>query len=181
MGLCRPRVLEFYVTLKLTEFLLDYHFSAKSGKFCVGLYWCVGDPKMALCFMITAGTDTHAICTTTTTTQSLPTSHPPAMPPPPSPLPLPPTPPYCLKLCKTKTFYIVVDIAEVNEVLSYATYYTRSAFVPCLSRRAQSGTRTSFGRRVWFTESHTVLGNILLLDLFILDIKVVLLSNEITK
>jgi len=32
-------------------------------------------------------------------------------------------------------------------------------FTTCLSRRAQPGRRTSFGRRVWFTESHIVLAN----------------------
>ena len=36
-------------------------------------------------------------------------------------------------------------------------YFTRSPFLPCLSRRAQPGRRTSLGRRVWFTESHVVL------------------------
>jgi len=34
------------------------------------------------------------------------------------------------------------------------TYSTWSPYVPCLSRRAQSGRRTSFGRRVWFNKSH---------------------------
>jgi len=34
---------------------------------------------------------------------------------------------------------------------------TRSPFVTLLSRRAQSGRWSSFGRRVWFTESHLVL------------------------
>ena len=33
---------------------------------------------------------------------------------------------------------------------------TRSPFLLCLLRRAQSGRRTSFWRRVWFTESHLV-------------------------
>jgi hypothetical protein len=51
-----------------------------------------------------------------------------------------------------------------------------------LSRRAQSGRRTSFGRRVWFTELHTVLAIFfLIIDLFIylfiLDIKAVLLFS----
>ena len=34
---------------------------------------------------------------------------------------------------------------------------TQSPFVTLLSRRAQSGRWSSFGKRVWFTESHTVL------------------------
>jgi len=34
---------------------------------------------------------------------------------------------------------------------------TRSPFVTLLSRRAQSGRWSSFGKRVWFTESHIVL------------------------
>jgi hypothetical protein len=34
-------------------------------------------------------------------------------------------------------------------------YITQSPFVPWLSRRAQSGRRTSLGRRVWFIETHT--------------------------
>jgi hypothetical protein len=45
---------------------------------------------------------------------------------------------------------------------------TRSPFLPCLSRSTQSGRRTSFGRRGWFTESHLVLVILrLFLDLFI--------------
>jgi len=34
---------------------------------------------------------------------------------------------------------------------------TRSPFVTLLSRRAQFGRWSSFGKRVWFTVSHTVL------------------------
>jgi len=37
------------------------------------------------------------------------------------------------------------------------TKCTRSPFVPDMPRRAQSGKRTSFGRRVGFIESYTVL------------------------
>ena len=47
------------------------------------------------------------------------------------------------------------------------TYSTRSPFVPCLSRHAQSGRRT-FERQVWFIESH--IGLVIfyfLMDLFI--------------
>ena len=36
-------------------------------------------------------------------------------------------------------------------------YSTRSPLLTCMSRRAQSGRRSSFGKRVWFTESHIVL------------------------
>ena len=43
-----------------------------------------------------------------------------------------------------------------------------SPSVPCLSRRAQYGRRTSFGTRVWFTESHPVLFILFsIIDLFI--------------
>jgi hypothetical protein len=50
-------------------------------------------------------------------------------------------------------------------------HYTRSPFITWLSRRAQSGRRTSFGR-LWFIESHIVLVIFfLLIYLFILDIK----------
>jgi len=51
---------------------------------------------------------------------------------------------------------------------------TRPPFVTLLSRRAQSGRRSSFGKRVWLTESHIVLIIYFLLVLFtqfILDIK----------
>jgi len=48
---------------------------------------------------------------------------------------------------------------------------TRSPFVTSLSRRAQTGTWSSFGKRVWFTESHIVLFFYLLFCLFIIDIK----------
>ena len=55
-------------------------------------------------------------------------------------------------------------------------------YVPCLSRRVQSCTRTSFGRRVWFFESLIVLVIFfLLISSFILDIKGVLSSSYITK
>ena len=52
-------------------------------------------------------------------------------------------------------------------------YSTRSPFLSFLSQRAQSGRRTSFGRWMWFTESHIVLVIFLLIILllhFILDI-----------
>jgi len=42
-----------------------------------------------------------------------------------------------------------------------------SPFITCMSRRAQSGRRISFGSRVWFIESHLVLDIFLLIDLFI--------------
>jgi len=40
-------------------------------------------------------------------------------------------------------------------IMCKIAYYTRSPFVTWLSRRAQSGRTTSFGKRVWFIESHT--------------------------
>ena len=56
----------------------------------------------------------------------------------------------------------------------HAKYSTRSSFVTLLSRLAQSGRWSSFGKWVWFTESHLVLIISFLLVLFtqfILDIK----------
>ena len=56
-------------------------------------------------------------------------------------------------------------------------YYARSPFVSLLSRRSQSGRWSSFGKRVWFTESHIILIIsfffllIVLFTQFILDIK----------
>jgi hypothetical protein len=54
-------------------------------------------------------------------------------------------------------------------------YSTRSPFFTWLSRRAQSGRWSSFGKRVWFTESNIVFGISFLLVVlfthFILDIK----------
>jgi len=50
---------------------------------------------------------------------------------------------------------------------------TRSSFVTLLSRRAQSGRWSSFGKRAWFTESHLVfviLFTCVLFTHFILDI-----------
>jgi len=56
---------------------------------------------------------------------------------------------------------------------------TRSPSVFCLLRRAQSDRRTYFGRRVWFTESYTVLVIFFFTYCFIysffLDIKKVML------
>jgi len=45
-------------------------------------------------------------------------------------------------------------------------YSTQPSFVTLLSRRAQSGRLSSFGKRVWFTESHIVLIISFLLVLF---------------
>jgi len=56
----------------------------------------------------------------------------------------------------------------------WANHFARSPFVTLLSRRAQYGRWSSFGKRVWFTESHTVLMISFLLvsfTQFILDIK----------
>ena len=41
--------------------------------------------------------------------------------------------------------------------MTQTNYSTRSPFVPLLSRHAQSGRWSSFGKRVWFTEPHLVL------------------------
>jgi len=48
--------------------------------------------------------------------------------------------------------------------------YTIS-FVPDMPRRAQSGRRTSFGRRMWFIESHS-LTFYLFIYLFVFEVKV---------
>jgi len=49
----------------------------------------------------------------------------------------------------------------------YSLQSTRSPFVTLLSRRAQSGRWSSFGKRVWFTESHIdLIISFLLLVLF---------------
>jgi len=54
-----------------------------------------------------------------------------------------------------------------NEVLlSQEGKSTRLPFVNLLSRRAQSDRSSSFGKRVWFTESHIVLIISFLLVLF---------------
>jgi len=64
------------------------------------------------------------------------------------------------------------------------SHFTRSPFLPCLSRRVQSGRRTSFGGQVWFIESLTVLVIFFFtywfIYSFILDIKGVLLSSQTT-
>ena len=39
----------------------------------------------------------------------------------------------------------------------YVMHFTRSPFLTCTSRRAQSGKLSPLGKRVLFTESHTVL------------------------
>jgi len=53
--------------------------------------------------------------------------------------------------------------------------YARSSFVTLFSRRAQYGRWSSFGKWVWFTESHIVLIIsfllVVLFTQFILDIK----------
>jgi hypothetical protein len=40
---------------------------------------------------------------------------------------------------------------------SVTTISTRSPLLPCLSRHTQSGKWSSFGKRVWFTETHIIL------------------------
>jgi hypothetical protein len=52
---------------------------------------------------------------------------------------------------------------DLSQTANWMTeYYTWSSFVSCTSRRAQSGMRTSLGRRVWFIESHIILAICLL-------------------
>jgi hypothetical protein len=70
-----------------------------------------------------------------------------------------------------KTFCLSLDervfvgqMDKISTVLCEVS--TRSPFVTLLSRRAQSGRRSSFGKRVWFTESHLVLIISFLLVLF---------------
>ena len=53
----------------------------------------------------------------------------------------------CVCVCETMLYmYVYMYI-----------YFTWSPFVSLLSRRAQYGRWSSFGKRVWFTESHIVL------------------------
>jgi hypothetical protein len=60
------------------------------------------------------------------------------------------------------------DDLRVTATARVARCFTRSPFLPWLSKRAQSDRKTSFGRRVWFTESNTVLVIFfLIIDLFI--------------
>ena len=44
-----------------------------------------------------------------------------------------------------------------ERITPVSSLYTIALLLTCMSRRAQSGTRTCFGRRVWFIELHTVL------------------------
>jgi len=59
-------------------------------------------------------------------------------------------------------------LLNFRKVSVVVTSYTRSRspFLPCLSRPTHSGRWSSFGKRVWFTESHTVLVNYFVLVLF---------------
>jgi hypothetical protein len=59
------------------------------------------------------------------------------------------------------------DINFLGDVSSLAPMvYAQSAFIPCISRCAQSGRRT-FGRRVWFIESHIVFAIVFLLVVYL--------------
>ena len=49
-------------------------------------------------------------------------------------------------------------------------YSTQSPFLSLLSRRAQSGRWSSFGKRVWFTESHIVLIIVFSLRFYLLNL-----------
>ena len=86
--------------------------------------------------------------------------------------------PYCFILM-SKCMYKVwgqpfIVFRPLRAVLTPADY-TRSPFVTLLPRRAQYGRWSSFGKRVWFTESHLVLIISFLFAVlftqFILDIK----------
>ena len=79
-------------------------------------------------------------------------------------------------LCTTHNdFFFFFAVLRTYEVkASFSTQSTQSPFVTLLSRRAQSGRWPSFGKRVWFTESHIVLIIYFLLVLFTqftLDVK----------
>jgi len=66
-----------------------------------------------------------------------------------------------LPLCEIK--YNVIFISKLNQT----NVYTIALFT-LFARSAQSGRRTSFGNRVWFIESHTLLFSFyLLIYLFI--------------
>jgi len=66
----------------------------------------------------------------------------------------------------SELFYTLVFRCFEYFVATLARRSARSPFVTLLSRRAQTGRWSSFGKRVWFTESHTVLITYFLLVLF---------------
>ena len=78
----------------------------------------------------------------------------------------------CLSVspCSEYSYYPTISLR-----LSHPPFSTRSPFVILLSRRAQSGRWSSFGKRAWFTESHLVLVifffTYVLFINFIIDIK----------
>jgi hypothetical protein len=75
----------------------------------------------------------------------------------------------CRKSCWTKNvfwfslqLFLILrrnerDIKNVFWFSCKVRFSTRSPLLPCLSRHTQSGRRSSFGKRVWFTESHIIL------------------------
>jgi hypothetical protein len=78
--------------------------------------------------------------------------------------------------CKPSAGLLYTFIQEMYTVLRWISpLSTQSPFLPCMSWCAQYVRWTSFGRRVWFTESHIVLVIfsllVVLFILFILDIK----------
>jgi hypothetical protein len=63
----------------------------------------------------------------------------------------------CTKVNTNDSTLDPLSPTKQKEELKKQEYSTQSPFLPCLPRRAQSGKWTSFGKRVWFTESHRVL------------------------
>jgi hypothetical protein len=84
-----------------------------------------------------------------------------------------------LFLCWSVTFFEESRQHSLLVTILYAYRCTRSPLVPCMSRRAHSGRRTSFRGRVGFIElyTYTELFYFLIIDLFIFNIKGLRLSS----
>ena len=66
------------------------------------------------------------------------------------------------------TFSMLIE--AVFTVKEYDIFFTRSPFVTLLSRRAQSGRSSSYGKLVWFTESNIVFVIIFYLLFYLLSL-----------
>ena len=55
------------------------------------------------------------------------------------------------------TSYEPLEFKKLIYKSNVSPYFTRSPFVTCMFRRAQSGRRTSFGRRVLFIKFYIIL------------------------
>jgi hypothetical protein len=73
---------------------------------------------------------------------------------------------FCLSWCSSAGFNHPVELSNSPNrrrlrchIYNYAIpvpFSTRSPLLPCLSQHTQSGMRSSFGKRVWFSESHSL-------------------------